>query len=113
VLNSDLKCLLTSWQSFGFANRRESSQFIFDDICLLFFYFFNTGTSGSFLFSQLNIALLGSASLLFTSRQICQNMGGGGHGRYVEQAIGTVEGNPAINEKSWMKFIVVRCGRCQ
>ncbi len=82
-----------------------------------FSYLFYTGTSGSFLFSQLNIALLDPARLLFTSRQICQNMGGWGGGEGgmvgVEQAIGTVEGNPAINEKSWMKFIVVSCWRCQ
>jgi hypothetical protein len=57
-------------------------------------YLFYTGISGSFLFSQVNIALLGPASLLFTSRQICQNMwgvGGGGGVCGAEQAIGTVK----------------------
>jgi hypothetical protein len=38
VLNSDLKCMLTSsWQSFGLENRRESAIIVTDGICLLFF----------------------------------------------------------------------------
>jgi hypothetical protein len=46
------------------------------------------------LVNTFNIALLDPASLLFTSRQICQNRGGwGGEGGMVgvEQAIGTVK----------------------